>query len=59
MPWNPKRNRFWQRVLRTIAAVVAAVALKLAIEQQDPVGLILGGSLAAHLITTMKGRNRS
>lgn len=59
MPWNPSRNRFWQRVLRTIAAAVAVIALKMALDQQDPVGLILGGTLAAHLITTSKGRNRS
>lgn len=59
MPWNPKRNRFWRRVLRTIAAVVAVIAIKMAAEQQDPVGLILGGSLAVYLILTMKGRNGS
>ena len=59
MPWNPSRNRFWQRVLRTIAAVVAVVALKMAAEMQDPVGLILGGSLAVHLIFTSKGRKQS
>lgn len=59
LPWNASRNGFYRSALRLTAGVVAVLALKLAAEWQDPIGFILGGSLAAHLIITSKGRKKS
>lgn len=59
MPWNPKRNAFWQGLLRAISWVVAVIAANMAWQTRDVVGATLAATLIIHLLTTTKKRRKT